>query len=77
MAAIEQEQLLTDEGLAELARQILAEHSVERIKLSSTAKGVRLENLTVHRENGEPWSSVVERAARVYDLIEQQVGQLV
>lgn len=76
MAVVDQEQL-TPEALAEIARQILAEHSVERIKLVSTAKGVRCEALVVHREGNEPWEKTVERVALVYDRLEARVGQLV
>lgn len=76
MAAVDQERLTTEE-LAEVARQVMAEYSVEGIKLESTAKGLRLARLTVHREPGESWASVIERTTDIVEALERSVGALV
>lgn len=74
MAGVDQQQ----QELAEkLAAQIAEAFGVECIAVESTAKGVRLKTLRVHRHDNEPWSAVVQRTADVYEKLEQELGQLV
>lgn len=74
MGEVDQQQ---QELAQKLAQQIAEAFGVESIAVESTAKGIRLKTLRVHRHGDEPWSAVVERTAAVVDQLEQKVGQLV
>lgn len=73
MAAVSQEQ---QELAQQLAQQIAEAFGVESIAVESTAKGIRLKTLRVHRHGDEPWHDVVERVTAVVENLEQKFGAL-
>ena len=63
-----------EERIQNLINNMLQEMSVERVKVSSTAKGFRLEGLTVHRHDGEDWRQVAQRVGTIINQLEHEIG---
>lgn len=74
MAAVSQEQA---ELAQQLANQIAEAFGVESIAVESTAKGIRLSKLRVHREQGESWDDLINRASDIVGRLRDEFGELV